>query len=306
MLLFFIFYEILRSLAIHYFIFNNMILIADGGSTKVDWIALDNEKNEVFRVRTLGLNPAVVNKEELKNRIVNMFELVNIKEKVNEIHFYGAGCGTPKPTQILAGVLENIFINSKVIIAEDMLAAVYASSGKKPALVCILGTGSNSCYFDGNSMEMNAESLGYSLMDEASGNYFGKLLLRDFYYQKMPKKMLFAFNQQFNTDVDFVKDNLYLQPNPNRYLASFAKFMFDFKEDKYIKKLIKKGFQEFFKYRVLPYNKPVDTPIYFIGSIAFYFKNILDKVAKKNGLSITAIIQRPIDNLLEYHKTNIK
>ena len=124
-----------------------MILIADGGSTKADWIALDNDKNEVFRVRTLGLNPAVVNQNELRNRIVNMFQLMDVKEEVTEIHFYGAGCGTPKPSAILKSVLETVFIHAKVNIEEDMLAAVYAASGNKPAIVCILGTGSNSELF---------------------------------------------------------------------------------------------------------------------------------------------------------------
>jgi N-acetylglucosamine kinase-like BadF-type ATPase len=118
-----------------------MILIADGGSTKADWIAINSEKKEEFRVRTLGLNPAVVPDEELNNRIVNMFQLMNIKEEVSEIYFYGAGCGTPKPTAILKKILEAIFVNAKVHVSEDMLAAVYAATGKEPAMVCILGTG---------------------------------------------------------------------------------------------------------------------------------------------------------------------
>ncbi len=282
-----------------------MILIADGGSTKADWIALDSNKNEVFRVRTLGLNPAVVPEDELKNRIVNMFQLINIKEQVSEIHFYGAGCGTPQPVSILTKVMEDIFSNASVNVAEDMLAAVYAASEKKPAVVCILGTGSNSCYFNGEEIEMLAPSLGYTIMDEASGNYFGKILLRDYYYKKMPKKVATTFKSEYNLDADFIKLNLYRKPNPNMYLATFAKFMFDFKDEKYIRKIIKKGFEEFFKYRILPYNKNSETPIYFIGSIAFYFKEILEKIAHKNDLKITGIIQRPIDNLLEYHKKNI-
>ena len=282
-----------------------MILIADGGSTKADWIALDNDKNEVFRVRTLGLNPAVISEKELTNRIVNMFQLINIKEEVTDIYFYGAGCGSPKPIDILSNVLKNIFTNSKVNVAEDMLAAVYAASGKNPAIVCILGTGSNSCYFDGTQLHTNSVSLGYSVMDEASGNYFGKLLLREYFYSKMPKRIAQKFEEIYNLDVDEIKLNLYRQPNPNMYLATFAKFMFEFKEDKYIEKIIKRGFNEFFKYRILPFGKTDQTPIYFIGSIAFYFRGILEKVAKKNNLKIHGIIQRPIDNLLEFHKNNI-
>ena len=282
-----------------------MILIADGGSTKADWIALNTNKEEAFRVRTLGLNPAIVPQEELYNRIINMFQLIHVKDEVTEIHFYGAGCGTPKPIEILKTILESIFVNAKVFIAEDMLAAVYAAAGKKPALVCILGTGSNSCYYNGEQMEMMTASLGYILMDEASGNYFGKKLIVDYYYHKMPKKIAEKFQNEFDLDADHIKKNLYRVPNPNMYLATFAKFMFEFKEEKYIKKIIKKGFQEFFKYRILPYNKTAETPIYFIGSIAYYFRDILEKIAHKNNLEITDVIQRPIDNLLEYHKNNI-
>lgn len=282
-----------------------MILIADGGSTKADWIAINEDKEEEFRVRTLGLNPAVVAEEELHNRIINMFQLINIKDDVKEIHFYGAGCGTPKPTAILKKILETIFINAKVFIAEDMLAAVYAATGKEPAVVCILGTGSNSCYYNGKEMEMLVPSLGYILMDEASGNYFGKKLLIDYYYKKMPNNIASEFDKEYNLDADYIKKHIYKEANPNMYLASFAKFMFDFKDDKYVKKLIKKGFQKFFKYRVLPYNATKDTSIYFIGSIAHYFRDILEKVAKNNKLQITDVIQRPIDSLLEYHKKNI-
>ena len=282
-----------------------MILIADGGSTKADWIAINSEKKEEFRVRTLGLNPAVVPAEELNNRIINMFQLMNVKEEISEIYFYGAGCGTPKPTALLKKILEAIFINAKVHVAEDMLAAVYAATGKEPAMVCILGTGSNSCYFDGEKMQMLVASLGYVLMDEASGNYFGKKLINDYFYNKMPKGIASEFEKDFNLDADHIKKNIYQEANPNMYLASFAKFMFDFKEDKYIKRLIKKGFQEFFKYRVLPYDINSETSIYFIGSIAHYFRDILEKVASKYNLKITDVIQRPIDNLLAYHKDNI-
>ncbi|MFT4575508.1 MAG: N-acetylglucosamine kinase-like BadF-type ATPase [Polaribacter sp.] len=282
-----------------------MILIADGGSTKADWIALDNNKEEVFRTRTLGLNPAVVSDAELRNRIINMFQLMQVKETVKEIHFYGAGCGTPKPIEILKNILKSIFINAEVTISEDLLAAVYASSGDTEGIVCILGTGSNSCYFNGEILEVTSPSLGFTVMDEASGNYFGKILLRDFFYKKMPKAITEKFAAQFDLEVDVIKYNLYRQPNPNMYLASFAKFMFEFKSEKYIKRVIKKGFQSFFQYRILPFQKDASTPIYFIGSIAFYFRDLLDKVAAKHDLKITDVIQRPIDNLVQYHKEKI-
>ena len=282
-----------------------MILIADGGSTKADWIAINGKKEEAFRVRTLGLNPAVVPEVELENRIVNMFQLMHVKEEVTEIFFYGAGCGTPIPTAILKNTLETIFVNATVVVAEDLLAAVYAATGKDPAVVCILGTGSNSCYFDGKDLHMLAPSLGYILMDEASGNYFGKKLIVDYFYKKMPNDIRLKFEKEFDLDADQLKKHIYREANPNMFLATFAKFMFDFKEEKYVKRLIKKGFQEFFKYRILPYHLGQETPIYFIGSIAHYFRDVLEKVAAKNNLKITGVIQRPIDNLVAYHMNNI-
>ena len=247
----------------------------------------------------------MVPQEELTNRIINMFQLINVKDEVEQIHFYGAGCGTPKPVAILKEVMETIFTKADVHIAEDMLAAVYAASGKNPAIVCILGTGSNSCYFDGGQMHMKVASLGYTLMDEASGNYFGKQLVRDYYYKEMPKAIAESFEQQYDLDPDAIKYNLYRQANPNMYLASFAKFMFEFQEEEYVKETIRKGFNEFFKYRILPYELPTNTPVYFIGSIAHYFRNTLEEVAKNYNYNITGVIQRPIDNLIEYHRKNL-
>ncbi len=281
-----------------------MILIADGGSTKVDWIILNSDRKEQFRVRSSGLNPAIIVKEELQNRLENISPLINIKDKIEEIYFYGAGCGTKQPIKILNNILKTVFKYAKITISEDMLAAVYASTGKKSAIVCILGTGSNSCFYDGDILNKIAPSLGYTIMDEASGNYFGKRLLRDFYNQKMPKKIARSFAKQFDLDVDFVKMNLYRKPNPNMYLASFAKFMFDHKDEKYIKKLISKGFQKYFKHQILPYKKGKEVPIYFIGSIAYYFRHLLEKIAAKNNLIITDVIQRPIDKLVKFHQEN--
>lgn len=282
-----------------------MILIADGGSTKADWIAIDSTtKEELFRVRTMGLNPEMSPSDVLRDRVLHTFQLVQYKEKVQKVYFYGAGCGTEGGIKILKSVFESIFINADIHVDEDMLAAVYAATGKNPAIVCIIGTGSNSCYFDGKTIHQNVVSLGYILMDEASGNYFGKRLIRDYYYKKMPHHIAQKFETTYNLDADFIKKNLYRETDPNAYLATFAKFLLENKEEEYVQLLMKKGFEKFFQYRILPYQKGVETPIYFIGSIAHYFRDILEKVAQSYGLNITDVIQRPIDNLIAFHKTN--
>ena len=279
-----------------------MILIADGGSTKVDWVALDSDTNELFKVRTKGLNPAVVPSEVIKERIVEATQLSDCLLEVTHIFFYGAGCGTALATSILKKVFGLLFTNAAIVVGEDTLAAVYASAGQEPAIVCILGTGSNSSYFDGSTIISNAVSLGYIVMDEASGNYFGKKLLQGYYYKSMPAHIAASFENCFNLDADEIKYNLYRQPNPNTYLANFASFMFEFKDDAYVLNLIEQGFDAFFKVRVLPYQKSKETPIYFIGSIAHYFSDILDKVAFNHDLKISGVIQRPIGNLITYHK----
>jgi N-acetylglucosamine kinase-like BadF-type ATPase len=279
-----------------------MILIADGGSTKVDWIALDKNKQELFRTRTRGLNPAILSNDTIFDRVNHNFELTKYKEKVTKIYFYGAGCSTPILAKKLKNEFSKTFINAEISIKEDMLAAVYAASAGKEAIVCILGTGSNSTYFDGLVAHENVPSLGYTLMDEASGNFFGKRLLVDYFYKKMPLEIAAEFSKSYNLDPDEIKRNLYIEDSPNAYLGNFAEFMFNFKEHKYIHNIIKEGFTLFFERQILPYNKPITIPIYFIGSIAFYFENFLHEVAQENGLEVAGILQRPIDNLIKYHQ----
>ena len=206
-----------------------MTLITDGGSTKCDWVLLDNSGEVVFKTATSGLNPTVVPKEELLLRIASNETLKSIFNSVEILDFYGAGCGTTTPRSILKDVLEALFTKAKVNVFEDMAAAVFAAT-TEPGIVCILGTGSNSCFFDGIKIHSPIPSLGFILMDEASGNYFGKRLIRDYYYQRMPKEIAAEFENKFNLEADEIKMNLYKKPNPNAYLASFAQFIFTQKE----------------------------------------------------------------------------
>ncbi|CAL2088238.1 BadF-type ATPase [Tenacibaculum sp. 190524A02b] len=282
-----------------------MILIADGGSTKVDWVAIDANKNEIFRTRTLGLNPNVVSKDELYNRVIKN-ELLNLNnEKVNQVYFYGAGCGTNTPKEILKETLSSFFSKATVEIEEDIIGAVYASSGKNESIVCILGTGSNSCYYNGHKAEYVCPALGYTLMDEASGNYFGKKLLRDYFYKQMPKQTASKFSDSFSLNPDEIKHHLYKDENPNRYLATFAKFLIENKNDNYVIELVKNGFRTFFNYHIKSYQKHQQLPIYFIGSIAHFFEDILNEIALEENVNIKGVIQRPIDNLIDFHRSNL-
>ncbi|MGY5351183.1 N-acetylglucosamine kinase [Wenyingzhuangia sp. IMCC45533] len=282
-----------------------MILIADGGSTKVDWFALNSDKTDKYKTKTEGLNPAIVDEDILKERILGNINLHESREEVTRVFFYGAGCGTPKAIATLKKVFQEIFVNADIVVAEDMLGAVYAASEAEPAIVCILGTGSNSCYFDGKNIHNCTTSLGWAIMDEASGNYFGKKLIRDYYYKIMPDEIRVRFQEKHNMEDDYIKSELYKGDAPNTFLATHAAFMFDFKEHIYISTMIEEGVDEFFRYRILPYQKGKETPVYFIGSIAYFFADIVAKVANKYNLQFAGSIQRPIDNMIAYHKKHL-
>ncbi|WP_456377439.1 N-acetylglucosamine kinase [Lutibacter sp.] len=282
-----------------------MILIADGGSTKADWVLLDELGKEVIKTRTGGLNPAVFDAELMVNRIQDNVELVAYKEKITNVYFYGAGCGTEKPSLLLKSIFESFFTNAIVEVKEDTFAAAYAVTNK-PGIVCILGTGSNSCYFDGKNIDVRIPSLGYILMDEASGNYFGKRLIRDYYYNRMPLKLSKKFEKNFDVKADTIKRNIYKESNPNTYLAHFAEFIFKNERNKYFDKVLEKGINVFFKTKILTYKEAQEVPIHFVGSIAYFSRNIIEKVAKKHNVKLGTIIRRPIDGLIAYHIEKLK
>lgn len=282
-----------------------MILIADGGSTKADWILLDKTGEQIFKTRTEGLNPEILSPELLLSRVESNAEIRACKNNVTEVYFYGAGCGTKKLTMLLKSIFESFFLNAKVEVKEDTFAAVYAVT-TKPGIVCILGTGSNSCYFDGENVDVRIPSLGYILMDEASGNYFGKKLIRDYYYNKMPKFVSQKFEEQYNLEADTIKRNIYKEENPNAYLAHFAEFMFKNDRNAYFNKVLHKGIKEFFKNRILTFEEAFDVPVHFVGSIAFFAQDILQDVARYHMVELGEVVRRPIDGLINYHKKKLK
>lgn len=282
-----------------------MTLITDGGSTKCDWVLLNHQGSVVFKTTTLGLNPTVVPKEELTSRIYNNEFLRRVFSEVQTLDFYGAGCGTQTPRNILDEVLRELFSAAKVNVSEDLSAAVFSVT-TDPGIVCILGTGSNSCYFDGTKIHAPIPALGYILMDEASGNYFGKRLIRDYYYNRMPSKIASQFTKRFELDADDIKMNLYKEPNPNAYLASFAELIFTQKQlEPYFHNLIKEGIAEFTQYRILSFENAREVPVHFIGSIAHFSKEIISEYFKEHNLILGKIVQRPIEGLIEYYKRKI-
>ena len=284
-----------------------MILIVDSGSTKTDWIGIDDSGKVIFESQTLGLNPQVLDRNLIKERIVNNYDLYKYRKDVDELYFYGAGCGTEPPRVLIKEVFEDVFINANEIsVKEDTYAAIYATStsGKK-SIVCIIGTGSNCTYFDGNDVLQKVTSLGYILMDDASGNYFGRQLLRDYYFNRIPEEISKKFESEYDLKAETIKDKLYKQPNPNTYLAKFAKFLINNKDSEYSQTLIRKGFQSFIERQVLQFSDAKEVLIHFSGSISFYLKDELESCLKEYGLTAGNIIRRPIEGLLKYHQKSL-
>jgi N-acetylglucosamine kinase-like BadF-type ATPase len=205
-----------------------MKLLVDSGSTKADWIAIDDNGKVLFTTQTLGLNPEVLDREEIISRLNDKFDIEHNKAKAKQLFFYGAGCGTDRMKDFLSKVFQEYFQNATVSVHEDTYAAVYATTPKdEKAIVCILGTGSNCSYFDGKVLHQKVQSLGYIVMDDGSGNRFGRHLLRGYYFNTMPKELAKEFEEEYNLDADYIKNNLYKNDlillNKNEFRKCFFK-----------------------------------------------------------------------------------
>lgn len=282
-----------------------MKLLVDSGSTKADWIAIDDHGKVLFTTQTLGLNPEVLNKEEIIGRMDDKFDISHNKLKATHLYFYGAGCGTDRMKKFLSEVFTKYFTNALISVHEDTYAAVYATTPKgEKAIVSILGTGSNCSYFDGSVLHQKVQSLGYIAMDDCSGNRFGRHLLRGYYFGKMPADLAKEFEEEYTVDPDYIKHNLYKEPNPNAYLATFAKFLIKHKDSEFCQKLIAFEMEEFVENYIKQFDNYKEVPVHFIGSIAFYLKEELERILSRHGIKVGNVLRRPIDGLISYHVLN--
>jgi N-acetylglucosamine kinase-like BadF-type ATPase len=279
-----------------------MKLLVDSGSTKADWIAINEAGKVLFTTQSLGLNPEVLSKEEIIERLEDRFDISHNKTKATHLYFYGAGCGTDRMKNYLSDVFQEYFPNAEVYVHEDTYAAVYATTPEgEQAIVCILGTGSNCSFYDGNTLHQKVQSLGYICMDDCSGNRFGRHLLRGYMFNKMPQDMVKELEKSYNVDVDVIKHNLYKEPNPNAYLATFAKFLIKHKDTDFCKKYIYSEMEDFVENYIKQYDNYREVPVHFVGSIAFYLKDELQEVLSKHGITLGNVLRRPIDGLIAYH-----
>lgn len=258
----------------------------------------------VETIKTEGINPFHQREEEIERMLVNS-HLTSIIDQTTEIHFYGAGCNYEDKIALVHRAISNVFPTARVIVQHDLLAAARALCGREEGIACILGTGSNSCHYNGDKIIDNNPSLGYILGDEGSGVSIGKRLIQDYLYGKLPKSVANRFDKKYDITIDTILDNVYRRYLPNRYLASFSYFIKENIDHPYIHGLVYESFYEFIDNHVFHYKDYQKLRVHFTGSIAWHYQNILKKVAEDSGIQIGKIIMSPIDGLTLYHQNKI-
>lgn len=275
-----------------------MILVADSGSSKTDWMALT--PNGPIYFNTKGLNPYFVNEQEVFKAISKSKEIEPYAQSVKEIYFYGAGCSSPDKHEVISNGLSAYFSSAFISVDHDLMGSAYATCGNQSGFTCILGTGSNISYFDGVELHDGHQGLGFVLGDEGSGTFFGKKMLLSFLYGKMPNDLATAFNEQYRINKEEIITNVYQKPFPNTYLANFSRFMAANREHPYIQSVLRQGFQEFIDINIKDYKNYENTPCHFVGSIAYYYQDILREVCAENNVQIGKILQKPIEELYKF------
>jgi N-acetylglucosamine kinase-like BadF-type ATPase len=278
-----------------------MILIADSGSTKCDWALIDDKGARLGDFQTMGLNPYFHNPDVIEEALKANSELYNIAGDVKNIYFYGAGSSTDEMCAIMRTGLERVFKNADILVDHDLLGSAMSTYDGEPCIACILGTGSNSCYFDGKEVYEEVPSLAYILGDEASGSYFGKILLQEYFYKKLPADLAKAFEDFHAPSKDEIISRVYREPNANVYLASFMKFIGQHSDHPHVKNWVTKGMVHFIEIHVKCYANWNQVPVHFVGSIGHYFHDCLEKAAAQTGIRLGRIVRKPIDGLVDYH-----
>jgi glucosamine kinase len=283
-----------------------MILVADSGSTKCDWMLIKSD-TERIKTHTMGFNPFFHRSELIASELQKNALLMEIAPSVTHVYFYGAGCSSIDRNNIVKEGLQAVFQQThEIVVDHDLLGAALATTKGEQGIACIIGTGSNSCYFNGVHIEEAVPALGYVLGDEGSGSYFGKILLSNFLYHRLPKDISEALKDTYDLSKEGIFENTYNKANPNVYLASFMRFVSDHREHPYFKDMIYRGLSTFASIHVWCYDNFREVPVHFVGSVAYYFREILEEVAANHRFKIGRIEKRPVDPLADYHEALLK
>lgn len=275
-------------------------LLIDAGSTKMDWVLLENGI-VTQRLATKGFNPNYAEKQQFME-ILSEVDLP--KTDVEKVFYYGSGCLKAENAQTVGMMLQQHFPNSVPMVSNDMMGAAHALLGQGKGIACILGTGANSCLYDGNTITDRAVSLGYLVGDEGSGCYIGRKLVRAYFYDLMPLQLKLEFEDIYQLTISNFIDKVYHQPEASKYLAGFTKFAGDHQEDPFIQQLVKSCFLDFIEVFVLRYKDCHSLPIGFVGSVAYHFQGLLKECLEAEGLTIGQVIQSPMEGLIRYHSVD--
>ncbi|WP_345947515.1 MULTISPECIES: N-acetylglucosamine kinase [unclassified Mucilaginibacter] len=278
-----------------------MKLIADGGSTKTNWCLVNDEGKKVY-FNTEGYNPYFVSTEYIIESLNANLPSDLQKDILTEVNYYGAGCSTEEKRKVVQGAMQKVFVNAKVNIGHDLMAAARALLGHTEGFAAILGTGTNTCIYDGKTIAHNIDSGAYILGDEGSGCYIGKKLLIDYLRGYMPEAVRKNFWDTYHLTPDDVNEQVYSQPLANRFCAGFSKFVYDNNVHlEYTRNLVKTSFEDFFRNLVTRYPNYQNYSFNCIGSVGYNFRNVLEEVVTENGMKMGNIIRSPIDNLVKFH-----
>lgn len=283
-----------------------MILIADSGSTKTDWCVCNGTDKQCI-VNTQGINPYHQSIDDIKTIICTEFipQIANIsKESITEIYYYGAGCATEIKCNIIKDILAEHFTNARINVASDLLGAARALCKNSEGIACVIGTGSNSCLYDGKNIADNIPSLGYILGDEGSSVALGRRLLSDCFKRQLPANVANEFMAEYDLTMESVLENIYKKPLANRYMAQFTPFIAKHREIPQVHNILISCFTDFFKRNVIAYHKPW-LPVHFVGSVATVFSEELIETANSLGMKAGQFIQNPIDGIVSYHTSII-
>jgi len=279
-----------------------MILIADSGSTKTDWRLIDDEQ-KIRQFSSQGINPYFQTGEEIASILRNELlpGLPPQTETSPELFFYGAGCRAADKKELVRNALLEVFPGATINVETDMLGAARSVCGHNPGIAAILGTGMNTCVYDGKQITENRASLGYILGDEGSGAHLGKTFITAFLNDELPAALSDRFKERFKLSKDEIINSVYKKPMPNRYLAGFSKFIYQNLKEQYVIDLVSGCFSEFFDKHICKYQQHKELKLSCAGSVAFYYSNILRAVAENKGVNIDTVVETPIAGLTLYH-----
>ncbi len=276
-----------------------MILIVDSGSYKTDWVLLSS--SDKIQFQTIGLHPYFIDSKDVHNKLSQIGHIKKFKNYVENVFFYGAGCNSEENKNIIYQILKEIFREAKIHVDSDLLGAAKALFNKQSGIACILGTGSNCCFYDGENITRKTPSLGYILGDEGSGAYMGKLLLKKYLYNQLPDNLNNQLRENYQLTREKILQAVYNDPLPNKYIAQFSRFISDYKNEKSMSDIIYYSIEEFFINHILKLSENKQNKVRFTGSVAWFFKDFIFSMAERYSLSIDHITQAPIEGLINFH-----